>query len=83
MPCGALFCPNERSISSICCIDLHLLKSIRIRIYSGPHFPAFGLNMERHSVSLRIQSECRKMWTKITPNTDTFLAVLHPGYIIK
>ena len=39
-------------------------------------FPAFGLNTERYSVSLRIQSECRKMRTKITPNTDTFYAVL-------
>ena len=27
------------------------------------------------SVSLRIQSECGKMWTRITPNTDTFYAV--------
>ena len=26
-------------------------------------------------VSLRIQSECWKMWTRITPNTDTFHAV--------
>ena len=29
--------------------------------FSGPFFPAFGLNMERHSVSLRIQSECGKI----------------------
>ena len=43
--------------------------------YSGPHFPAFGLNMERYSVSLRIQSECGKMRTRITPNTDTFHAL--------
>ena len=28
------------------------------------------------SVSLRIQSECRKMRTRIIPNTDTFCAVL-------
>ena len=28
-------------------------------------------------ISLRIQSECGKMWTRITPNTDTFYAVLH------
>ena len=25
--------------------------------------------------SLRIQSECRKMWTRFTPNSDTFYAV--------
>ena len=52
------------------------VKSVRIRSYSGPHFPAFGLNTERYSLSLRIQSECEKMRTKITPNTHTFYAVL-------
>ena len=36
------------------------LKIVRIRSYSGPHFPAFGLNTERYVVSLRIQSWCRK-----------------------
>ena len=55
---------------------MHCVKSVRIRSYSGPHFPAFGLNTERYSVSLRIQSECRKTRTRITPNTDTFYAVL-------
>ena len=53
----------------------HCAKSVRIRSYSGPHFPAFGLNTERYSVSLRIQSECGKMQTRITPNTDTFHTV--------
>ena len=54
----------------------HYLKSVRIRSYSGPHFPAFGLNREIYGVSLRIQSKCGKMRTRITPNTDTFHAVL-------
>ena len=31
---------------------------------------------ERYSVSLRIQSESGKMQTRITPNTDTFHAVV-------
>ena len=53
-----------RSISK-----LHCVKSVRIRKYSGPHFPAFG-------VYLRIQSECGKMRTRITPNMNTFYAVL-------
>ena len=53
----------------------HCVKSVRIRSYSGPHFPAFGLNTERYGVSLRIQSECGKMRTRITPNTDTVYAV--------
>ena len=55
---------------------LHCVKSVRIQSYSGPYFPAFGLNTERYSVSLRIQSECGKIRTRITPNTETFHAVL-------
>ena len=40
-----------------------------------PHFPAFGLNTERYSVSLRIQSECGKIRTSKTPYLDTFHVV--------
>ena len=47
----------------------HCVKNARIRSYYGPHFPVFGLN------TLRIRSECGKIWTRITPNTDTFYAV--------
>ena len=50
----------------------HCVKSVRIRSYSGPHFPTFGLNTERYSVSLRIQSKCRKMRTRITPKWTLF-----------
>ena len=64
------------------CNVKHCVKSVRIRIYSGPHFPAFGLNTVSilssnagYSVSVRIQFECGKMGTRITPNTDTFHAV--------
>ena len=46
-----------------------------IRSYSGPYFPAFGLDTERYSVSLRIQCKCRKRRTRVTPNMDTFYAV--------
>ena len=48
----------------------HCVKSVRIRSYSGLHFPAFGLNTERYGV-LRIRSK----YGKITPNMDTFHAV--------
>ena len=30
-------------------------------VFSGPYFPAFGLNTKRYGVSLRIQSECGKI----------------------
>ena len=52
-----------------------IAKSVRIRSYSSPHFPAFGLNTERYEVSLRIQSEWWKMPARTTPNTDTFRTV--------
>ena len=55
---------------------LHCVKNVCIWSYSGLYFPAFGLNMEIYSSSLRIQSEYGKMRTRITPNTDTFYAVL-------
>ena len=55
--------------------DPHFVKSIRIRNYSGPYFPAFWRILTQYSLSLRIQSECVKIRTRITPNTDTFYAV--------
>ena len=55
--------------------SFHCVKSVPIRNYSGPHFPAFGLNTKRYSVSLLIHSECEKLRTRITPNTDTFYTV--------
>ena len=59
--------------------DRHSVKKVRIRSYSGPYFPAFALNAKRYSVSLRIQSECRKMQTRITPNTDTSTTSMGPN----
>ena len=35
-------------------------------VFSGPYFPAFGLNAEIYQVNLRIQSEYRKIWTRKT-----------------
>ena len=43
--------------------------------FSGPYFPAFGLNFERYVVSLGIHSECGKVQTRKTPNTHNFHAV--------
>ena len=33
-------------------------------VFSGPYFSAIALNMERYSVSVRIQSECGKIPTR-------------------
>ena len=39
-------------------------KKSKYCLFSGPYFPAFGLNTERYSVNLRIQPECRKIRTR-------------------
>ena len=54
----------------------HCMKSALIRSFSGPYFPAFGLNMERYPVSLSIQSKCGKIWTRKISNTDAFHAMV-------
>ena len=52
------------------------MKSVGVQSFSGPYFPAFGLNTERYPLSLfYIQSECGKIRTRKTPNTDNFPAV--------
>ena len=51
------------------------VKSVSIQSYSGPYFPTFRMNTERYSISVHIQSECRKTWTRITLNMDTFYEV--------
>ena len=50
-------------------------KVSKCRVFSGPFFPAFGLNTDRYGVSLRIQSESEKTDQKKTPYLDTFHAV--------
>ena len=61
-----------RGFCNVLCV-----KSVRIRSYFGPNFPAFGLNTERYPVSFRIQSEYGNIRNRITQNTDTFYAVVH------
>ena len=48
--------------------EVNYLKSVRIRIYSSPHFPVLGLNTEKYGVSLPM----RKNADHKTPNMDTF-----------
>ena len=55
---------------------IHCVKRVHIRSFSGPLFPAFGLNTERYEVSLCIQSESGKTRTRETPNMDTSHAVI-------
>ena len=55
--------------------NTHCVKSVRIWSFSGPCFTAFGLNTESYGLSLRIQSECGKILTRKSSNTDTFHTV--------
>ena len=56
--------------------NLPYVKNVRIRSFSGPYFPSFGLNTEIYSVNLRIQSNMGKIQARKTPNTHSFHAVL-------
>ena len=51
--------------------------------FCGPFLPAFGLNTERSSISLRIRSECGKTRTRKTGNTDTFTECNHLSFFKK
>ena len=53
----------------------HCVKSVRIWSYSSPYFHVFGLNLEIYKVSIRIQTKCVKIRSRITPTTDTFYTV--------
>ena len=62
------------------------MKSVRVQSYSGPDFPTFGLHTDciwTESVSLRIQSKCGKIRTRITPNMSTFYAVFEESLYLE
>ena len=41
-----------------------IYSKLTIQTKTTPHFPTFGLNTERHEVSLRIQPESGKIWRR-------------------
>ena len=43
------------------CRDRTAWKMSKYGVFCSPYFPAFGLNVERYSVFLRIQSKCEKI----------------------
>ena len=57
-------------------LNVHCVKSVRIRSYSGMYFPAFETEYGEIRVSLRIQFECGETRSRITPNTDTFYVLI-------
>ena len=52
--------PRNTHEKKIRTYEIDCLKIVRIRSYYTPYFTAFGLNLERYGVSLRIQSKCGK-----------------------
>ena len=44
--------------------------------FSGPYFPAFGLNTKIYSLNRRIRFKCTKYGPEKTPYLDTFHALL-------
>ena len=54
------------SVLKICfLVTWHWVKSVRIRRFSGPYFPAFGLNMERYGIRT-------KYGLKVSPNAGKY-----------
>ena len=57
--------------------DDRCVKSVRIRGYSGPHFPAFGLNMER----LRISPYSVEMRESMDQNNSEYKHFSRRGFL--
>ena len=54
---------------------IYYAKSICIQSFSSLYFPAFVLNTEIYRVNFRIKSNCGKIRTRKTWNTDNFWVV--------
>ena len=69
------------------CTGSHVLntawKVSKYGVFSGPYFPAFGLNTERYGLSLRIQSECGKIRTRKNSVVGHFSRVKGSGFLKK
>ena len=46
------------------CDNIIAWKGSKYKVFSGPHFPVFGLNMDIYRVNLCIESEYRKIRTR-------------------
>ena len=70
----------EKKIFQMVTIPCTASKVSKNGVFSGPYFPAFGLNTERYEVSLRILSvfspNAGKYEPEKTPHLDNFQALL-------
>ena len=71
---------TEFSLIFFSFLAIHCVKSVRIRSYSGPHFSRirteYGEILRISPYSVRMRENAGKRQTRITPNTDTFYAVI-------
>ena len=67
--------------------NIHCVKCARIRSYSGPRFSRIFPHLDRirrgsmSPCSVRMRENAGKMWTRITPNTDSFYSVIRASSI--
>ena len=61
-------------------------------VFSGPYFPAFGMNREIYGVNIRIQFECEKIRTSKSSvfglfsrreSVDKYLKLIKTGFYVK
>ena len=57
----------------------HCLKSVRIRNYSGPYFPAIGLNTEKYSECGKV-GQIIRMWENKDQNNSEYGHSLRSAY---
>lgn len=65
------FLPIKTSRSAMNCVG-----NVRIRIFSGLYFRAFGLNKKIYRVYFWIESKCEDIHTRKSPSTDFFYLVM-------
>ena len=62
------------------------MKNLRIRYFSGPYFPAFGLNTERYSVfspnAGKKEPEKQQTRTFFTHESGVFVIFEHISYLV-
>ena len=80
---ASVLCKIQPTLSSKSKIVLRE-KYPNMEFFSGPYFPAFGLNTERYGVSHRIQSECGKIrtWKNSVFGHFSRSICFHEGHIL-
>ena len=68
----SLYSIMYRLILNLLSGQLHWVKSVQIRSFSGPYFPAFGLNTERYGVSHYVDIPITEYLSVFSPNAGKY-----------